>query len=501
VIRWTKGPDMPTRLTTLLSTPRPSHPPSRDDAAGPVTGTARPSRGAPGWATALSLALVCFVTYTALSVRLHQRMLTTGYDLGIFEQAVRSYAHGHLPVAELKGPGFPLLGDHFSPVLALLAPLYRVWPTPVTLLVAQAALLAVAVIPLARWAEEVRGRRAALVIGLGYGTSWGIAQTVGFDFHEVCFAVPLLAFSLTAVGRGRARAAALWALPLLLVKEDLGLTVAVVGLLIARTGERDDRRTGAALFLAGVLGSFLEMLVVIPAFNPGGTFAYSSSVPGAGSATPGAGELLLHYTVGMVTPDTKAQTVLALLSVTGFLAVRSPLLRAALPTLLWRFASDNRAYWGTGYHYSAVLMPVLFAAFVDALTRPGPVRYALAASAAVTVLLLPQFPLWQLTQPATWHTDPRLATARRLMDRIPDDATVAASNRLVPQLTNRTQVSVFGLGGSRPDPEWIIDDSAQPQGWPISPDDDRRLLSEARNNGRYRTVADQDGYVLLQRRP
>lgn len=42
-------------------------------------------------------------------------------------------------------------------------------------------------------------------------------------------------------------------------------------------------------------------------------------------------------------------------------------------------------------------MPVLFAASVDALTRPGPVRHALAASAAVTVLLLPQFPLWQLT--------------------------------------------------------------------------------------------------------
>jgi hypothetical protein len=404
-------------------------------------------------------------------------------------------------VAELKGPGFPLLGDHFSPVLALLAPLYRVWPTPVTLLVAQAALFAVAVIPLARWAEEVRGRRAALVVGLGHGASWGVAQAVGFDFHEVCFAVPLLAFSLTAVGRGRARAAALWALPLLLVKEDLGLTVAVVGLLIARTGDHDHRRTGGALFLAGVLGSFLEMLVVIPEFNPGGTFAYTSSVPGAGSATPGVGELLLHYTVGLVTPDTKALTVLALLSVTGFLAVRSPLLWAAVPTLLWRFASDNQAYWGTGYHYSAVLMPVLFAAFVDALTRPGPVRYALAASAAVTVLLLPQFPLWQLTRPATWHTDPRLATARRLMDRIPDGATVAASNRLVPQLTNRTLVSVFGLGVSRSDPEWIIDDSARPQGWPISPDDDRRLLSEARNNGRYRTVADQDGYVLLQRRP
>ncbi|MFF3516738.1 DUF2079 domain-containing protein [Streptomyces sp. NPDC002573] len=104
-------------------------------------------------------------------------------------------------------------------------------------------------------------------------------------------------------------------------------------------------------------------------------------------------------------------------------------------------------------------------------------------------------------RPDPGNTDPRLATAWRLMDRIPDGATVAASNRLVPQLTSRTLVSVFGLGDSRPDPEWIIDDSAQPQGWPISPDDDRRLLSEARNNGRYRIVADQDSYVLLQRRP
>jgi len=484
-----KGPDVLTRLPALSSRPQ-------EKAPGPVAGTVRPSPGRSGRVTGATIALVCFAAYTALSVRLHQRMLTTGYDLGIFEQAVRSYAHGHLPVAELKGPGFPLLGDHFSPMLALLAPFYRIWPTPVTLLVAQAALFAVAVVPLARWAEDVRGRGAALVVGLGYGTSWGIAAAVGFDFHEVCFAVPLLAFSLTALGRGRARAAALWALPLLLVKEDLGLTVAVVGLLIARTGEH--RRTGFAVALAGVLGSALEILVVIPAFNPGGAFTYTSSVPGAETSSSGVGDLLLHFTVGLVTPDAKAQTLLTLLAVTAFLAVRSPLLWVAAPTLLWRFVSDNPAYWGTGYHYSAVLMPVVFAAFVDALSRPGPVRYALAASATVTALLLPQYPLWQLTQPDTWHTDQRLATARRLMDRIPDGATVAASNRLVPQLTNRTEVSVFGLPVSRPDPQWIIDDTQQPQGWPITPDQEHGLLAEARENG-YRTVADDDGYVLLQR--
>ncbi|MFK4103649.1 DUF2079 domain-containing protein [Streptomyces sp. NPDC019531] len=471
----------------------------RGKAAGPVAVRPLPDRvGRAGWGAALSMALLLFTAYTALSVRLHQRMLTTGYDLGIFEQAVRSYAHGHLPVAELKGPDFPLLGDHFSPVLALLAPVYRMFPTPVTLLVAQAALLAGAAIPLTRWAEEVRGRGAALVVGFGYGTSWGVAETVGFDFHEVCFAVPLLAFSLTALGRGRPRAAALWALPLLLVKEDLGLTAAVVGLLIARGTAH--RRTGIAVSAAGVLGSALETLVVIPAFSPGGTFTYTSSVPGADATAQSTGDLLLHYTVGLITPDAKAGTLLALLAVTGFLALRSPLLWAAVPTLLWRFASDNSAYWGTGYHYSAVLMPIMFAGFVDALSRPGPVRHALAASAAVTVILLPQHPLWQLTQPATWRTEPRLATAGRLMDRIPDGATVAASNRLVPHLTSRTEVTVLGFQGSRRDPQWIIDDTGQPQGWPLSPEQERGLLADARAHG-YRTVAEEDGYVLLQRVP
>ena len=55
---------------------------------------------------------------------------------------------------------------------------------------------------------------------------------VNFDFHEIAFAVPLLAFSLSALVRGRARATMWWALPLVLVKEDQGFTVAAIGALM-----------------------------------------------------------------------------------------------------------------------------------------------------------------------------------------------------------------------------------------------------------------------------
>ncbi|WP_254076662.1 DUF2079 domain-containing protein [Streptomyces pacificus] len=113
----------------------------------------------------------------------------------------------------MRGDGFHLLGDHFHPLVAVLAPLYGLWPSPLCLLVAQSALLAVAVVPLARWAVRALGRRAAHVVAFGYGVSWGIASAAAFDFREVALAVPLLAFALAALGRRRWGRAVAWAAP------------------------------------------------------------------------------------------------------------------------------------------------------------------------------------------------------------------------------------------------------------------------------------------------
>ncbi|TQK52613.1 putative membrane protein [Streptomyces sp. SLBN-118] len=458
--------------------------------------TGRP--GVARWMWVLAGAL--FLLYAALSLRIHQRMLSNSYDLGIFEQVVQSYAHGHLPVSELKGPDFPVLGDHFSPILALVAPLYWMWPSPNALLVAQAVLVAASVLPLTVWANRTLGSLAAAVIGVAYGLSWGVASAVGFDFHEVAFAVPLLSLSLTALANDRLRAAALWALPLLLVKEDLGLTVAVIGLLIARRG---DRRLGIMTASAGAAGVVLALLVVLPAVNPSGSFAYWFYLDSPGGSEGGPGDLLYKYTVGLFTPQPKMSTLVLVLAPTLFLAVRSPLLWIALPTLIWRGASSNTVHWDTGFHYSLVLMPIVFAAFVDALVRrrssASSLRRYLAGSVAITVLLLPQFPLWQLVQPATWRTDPRIAVAHRLMDRIPQGATVQASSHLVPQLTSRTRVSLFGWYSSRPFPQWIMVDTRVPQDrrWPLTVAEEKFKLDSARRKG-YRTVAARDGFVLLK---
>src|SRR4051812_42597242 len=192
----------------------------------PVTAT--PTRLAPRWLPwGIGGGLV--VLYAMLSITNHLRLRTTGFDLGIFEQAVRGYAHLGAPVSDLKGPGFVLLGDHFHPILATLAPFYRLFPSPITLLVAQAVLLGLSAVPVARLAQQRFGSSTAVAVGIAYGLSWGLQTAVDFDFHEVVFAVPLLAFSMEKLLTQQWRAAVWWAAPIVLVKEDLPITLAAIG--------------------------------------------------------------------------------------------------------------------------------------------------------------------------------------------------------------------------------------------------------------------------------
>ncbi|MER6913653.1 DUF2079 domain-containing protein [Streptomyces sp. NPDC000594] len=471
-----------------------------------------------GWAAAL------FTLYATVAVRRHLLLRTTGYDLGIFEQAVRAYAHLRPPLAPLRGEDFNLLGDHFHPALAVLAPLYRLWPSPLCLLVAQSALLALAVVPLCAWALTALGRRAAHAVALVYGASWGIASAAAFDFHEVALAVPLLSCAATALGRRRWRAAVAWAAPLVLVKEDLGLTLAAVGAVIAWQGPR---RLGAVTAACGVLASAVEVRVLLPALHPAGGYAHGANL--AEGAHTSLLTTVAFAPLDALRPDIKAMTLILVFAPSALLALRSPIALLTVPTLAWRMLSQNGFHWGTSFHYSAVLMPVVVAALIDALRpwhTPGAppaavrhVRASLAVALAVTLVLVPSFPLAQLAQRATWRTTAHAEAARALLARIPDGATVAASNRLVPQLTSRCEVVLFPAFPvdarlyrydrdrlPRPTAEWIVHDRHAPEAWPYRTghwpypaEQQAAELAAAQRSYGYRRVAERDGITLLRR--
>jgi uncharacterized membrane protein len=377
-------------------------------AAGPATVTAPAAGGGSPAAARVRpdrvtwlIAAATFASYTTISVFRYLRMDPGSWDLGIYTEYVRQLAGLHAPVVTIKGAGFNLLGDHFQPIVALIAPFYRIFPTPVTLLVAQALLTAISVFPVCRAARELLGTGVSRVIGAAYGFSWGLQQMIVFDFHEIAFAVPLIAFSLSALVRRRPWAAAAWALPLVFAKEDQGLTVAAIGLVMLgmavaaryRAGPAGHGLTGPAgqghagpagqpwasqasawamagglLVIWGLGWSALAIEVIIPHFNPAHHYPYWFD---GGVLAPGGH----HFSVsGLLAQFShagwqKLRTTFMLLLPVAFLALRSPLAVTAVPTLVLRFLATNSSYWGTDWHYNATLMPIVFLAAIDGLAR------------------------------------------------------------------------------------------------------------------------------------
>ncbi len=466
------------------------------------TRTVTPRRST--WERALPwvMALAFVGLYVTISVARFERLATRSFDLGIFEQAVRHYAHLQAPIVDLEGAGHNFLGDHWNPAIAVFAPFYRLFPTPVTLLVLQAVVIALGVVPMTRAGMRHMGRWPGVAVGLAFGMSYGIQAAVDFDVHEVSLAVPLLAFALEAFLAGRWLRVVAWAAPLVLVKEDLGLTVAALGLVLVLVGAR---RWGFGLGVFGLTSFALTMTVLIPRFNAEGRsgFARLAAKPGTGTVL----QRILDLTLDVVTPGPRATTLLLLLVVTAFMALRSPVMIVVLPTLAWRFVSTNENFWGQSFHYDLVLMPIVFAALVDGVVRARrgrwrPLRWYARAAPALALLvglfLCTRYPFRGLVDPATYQPNPRAKAADRVLSEIPDEATVETDLGLIAKLTNRTRV--FWISNSAPVvPQFVlIDDHA---GWNPPLPDPVKYAESLHPGTTYVLVRDDDGYALMRRGP
>ena len=394
----------------------------------------------------LLLAAAVMALYTYYSLQQMKHWVTPSWDLAIFTQMAQAYSHFSVPIVPIKGPGFNLWGDHFHPILVLLGPVYALFPSPTTLLVVQNALVAFASFAIVRFtqrafalgqkaelaatgtAESAQNAKPAkyrdviptltgLLLGAGFALSFGVQQAIAAQFHEVAFAVPLLAMSLGYLvlasrvsGTERARYLAYacwWSLPIAFVKEDMGITVAAIGLIIfIRTGWLSTAvdilmprlsagtpapmrtrmqqlysswaRTPAVaestmVMMWGVFWSVVAIYVILPYFNSGGNFDYADKVNFSAALGDPFGSVLQ-----MLSNNTKLAT-LGLLLITGaILWVISPLAAIALPTLAWRLLSTMESYWASTWHYSLVLMPVVFLALLDVVVR---VRYGVVPAA------------------------------------------------------------------------------------------------------------------------
>ncbi|WP_259316714.1 DUF2079 domain-containing protein [Kitasatospora xanthocidica] len=505
-------------MTTQTAPPPPAAagPAVRRMAAAVLLGPAR--------RTALLTAL-CFTVTCAIGLQGWTSVSLGGFDLGIFDQGVRGYAHFGLPVSTLKSfhhefpPGFSLLGDHFSPVLALLAPLYWIWDDPRSLIIGQSLLFAAGV-PLIRriagyafaGAEPRTARRAADLAGLVYGLGWPLLVAARVGFHEVAFAVPL---TLLMLERGLARrygTVLLAALLLCCTKEDLGLLVGAYGLVLLlrtrRTDDRAGRRTGLGLLLGGPVASAAAITWLIPAMGgePGYYWNYGSLGTDGGDALRN----LLHDPFLLVQAafdqPLKPLLLLWLFGTMLLLPLRSATVLCAVPLLAERILSSNPNHWSIARHYDSLLWPVLLTAAIEVLGRLSATgrperslrrarRLGLGAAGIALVAAVP-IGLVPLVLPSSWAPKPSEAALVRAAALIPDGASVEADNQIAPRLTARTDVVL--VDGTPRGREYVLT-RGDKRSFPFKTDKEQAERIQLLLAHGYRQLWAEDGVVLLHR--
>lgn len=469
--------------------------------------------------------------YVCYSVAQWRALVAPSWDLGIFTEAAQAYSRFEAPIVPIKGPGYNLLGDHFHPLLALLGPIFRLFPSALTLLVVQDVLIAVSVLPIARLAQRLLGRGGALLVGLAYGLGWGLQGAVAAQFHEVCLAVPLLAFGGVAFVERRWSACMAWLAPLVLVKEDLGLTVFMAGLAIAWRARGEGRPAvlrGLAYALFGIIAFVVTVKVLLPAMNPAGTWAYSLDGAATGAGTPTAGTTTARAIPSLwdilTTPSVKLATLLVLLAGAGVVGSASPWFALVLPTLAWRFAGSVEAYYGwDSWHYNAVLVPIAACSLLDVMSqwlapecaaaetgadsedeapasstrRWRVVAWVVACVPAVSLALTASsLPLWQLP---TLTEDPRMAAAQGALDAVPEGVSVETDTTLLARLVPGREVYWVGTTGKMDTPpEYVVID-ARSYAWGDQQVDAESWGSAAHPGHSYETVYSKQGFRVARR--
>ena len=447
---------------------------------------------------------VLFVVYGAYALVRHVTYLTAGYDLGIFDQAVRNYARFRAPHVPLKGADYNILADHFHPIIALAAPLYWIWNNPCVLLLVQTALVAASVPVVYSFALRRMSRGGALVVAGAYSLSWAIQAMVDFDFHEVAWGLPILAVAIDALDRRADRTLLISAGLLLLVREDMGAVLVMIGLV--RLAYRP-RRTGYLLIGAGIAGYLLVTELIIPAFAPSGQFAYWT-FDALGEDLPHALLTIVTHPVHTVqlffTPAVKAETLAYFFLPLALLPLRSRYCLIAAPLLAERFFNSRDHVWTTHFHYNALPWLVLTLAMVDGgarlgiWSRPKLNRVMLAWLVIVPVYLniVPNVTapvIRRMLNGSAWRMDAHLRDQQAAVRQIPPDACVSVDDRLATHLTSTNRVTLPGIPTPRTD--FVVLDMRQQQvGYPL--DTPEQVLADSQAAGFVRVFSQGDLLVL-----
>ncbi len=467
-------------------------------------GAARPALAVGAAASAYSAVLV---VHAFRSYAVHA---SGAYDLGIFDQVLWATLHGAPLRSSIKGD-ISILGDHFEPVLALIAPIYLLWDDPRCLLLFQTLALAAGVVPTYLLARRRFGAgRLSLAFAVAYLAYGPTRYLNAYHFHPVALVVPLFLLAALWLEEGRV-ALFLCALALAATcQENVPLAIAGWGLSLALFRPRR-LLLGAGLAASGLALFLLLVLVLLPRFAGAERFGYLSRY---GHLGQGVGDVLRTLLsrpwlvpAALVTPPPKIEYLLRVFGPLAFLPLFQRgwcWLLPVAPVLLQNTLAAYPKMYSVAFQYTAPMTPFLLLGAMDGArglleragsgklwATPRTIGVALAAG------LVAAGGESQVFQARALRWDARYERIEPVVAAIPPGASVSAQAGIFSHVSHRHHVYLFPdrVG----DVDYVVlDRRGFLYSFQFSREEYERVLASLPERG-YALVLEQDGFFVFSR--
>ncbi len=456
------------------------------------------------WKLDFWLYIVFFISFAVFGYSSYVRhhVFGSSFDFAIFAQAIWNTWNGAFLYSSIKG-GICLLGDHISPILVLLAPIFSLGFRPEALLILQAGAAVSAIFPLYLIGKTVlKDGTLAFLFVISFVLYLPLRNSVRFDFHPEIFAIPLILWSFYWIIKERLLLASLGLVFVLMTKEVACLSVAVLGFYTCFFQKKT---------LFGLLWSFVSILVflaeihfVAPHFS-GEPYFYLS---GNYSAWKSEGFTTLFRFLLKGSSFTYLKKIFLPV---GFFSVFSPsTLILTFPSLVQNLSARNELTRSIFFQYTAYLTPFVFISAIFGFQRcvlslskffpPGRVKVLAGYWLMIWSILLSGVSEYYVIYEYQRQDNPHFAYVRNYFKTVPNSASVRTHEFFAPHLANRKELFIFENhhpkeGGSKKalNADCVILDQKFISGF------DGSQISDLLNQG-YSIKHEHEGFYVLARK-
>lgn len=484
--------------------------------------------------TEMLILLFFFILYSAISLVNHYNLRTAALDLGMFNHALYSFAHGKMNyfTLDLSGNSPNYFADHFSPITLLYVPFYYIFGSWTLLIIQIVSIL------FGAWGcylilkLKIPHFKYAKIILIFFLFQWGIISALAFDFHNNVVAAMLVPWMIYYYLKDERWKVLVFLGLILITKENVALWMSFVflGLILSKgfkelkNNYKNYLKWEVPLLLICFLYFYLVVSVVMPYLSQGQAV---NQIARFGQLGDSVGEIIISMlkhpidTIKMffasnskdpVSFGIKMELHRVVLISGGFaLFLRPAYLVMLIPIYLQKLLSDNMAMWGINGQYSIEFTPIITLAMIDLLSRMNEDKwrkillyFSTFFVIAISFITLRErksfwydYTVHDFTRKAHYTSgDLDLKFVYQEINKIPDKVPISVTSCLAPHLFKRDKLYHFPI---IKDAEYVVLIKTLRSTYPIPSEDLEKHIDQLKQNDGFKVVVDKNDLLILKR--